>query len=93
MEETDRGRCVCVYSLLDILDLHAGCTAAAGAHEGLRPQFRDLCTPSLNTQRHTSISDPAGAHKNVSATDQSIILRFGFASQQQSNSQQAFNFK
>lgn len=49
--------CVCVYSLLDILDLHAGCAAAAGAHEGLRPQLRDLCTPCLNTQTSTNISE------------------------------------
>lgn len=39
--------CVCVSSLLDVLDLHAGRAAAARAHEMLRPQLRDLCTPRL----------------------------------------------
>lgn len=57
VEETGRGRCVCVcvYSLLDILDLHAGRAAATGAHEGLRPQLRDLCTSCLkctSTHKH-----------------------------------------
>lgn len=88
VEETGRGRCVCVcvcaslcvYSLLDILDLHAGCAAAAGAHERLRPQLRDLCTPSLNTQTHTNINHPADI---ISAT----------VSPQHSNSQLALNFK
>lgn len=88
VEETGRGRCVCecvcarlcVYSLLDILDLHAGRAAAAGAHERLRPQLRDLCTPSLNTQTHTNISQPADI---TSAT----------VSPQHLNSQLAFNLK
>lgn len=36
-----------LYSLLDVLHLHAGCAAAAGAHERVCPQLRDLCTPRL----------------------------------------------
>lgn len=55
-EETGGGRCVWIYSLLDIPDLHAGCAAAAGAHEGLRPQLRDLCTPCLNIHIYTNIN-------------------------------------
>lgn len=56
LEETGGGMCAWIYSLLDIPDLHAGCAAAAGAHEGLRSQLRDLCTPCLNTQIHTNIN-------------------------------------
>lgn len=45
--------CVWIHLLLDVPDLHAGRAAAAGAHEGLRPQLRDLCAPCLNTHTHT----------------------------------------
>ena len=43
--------CDCVHSLLDVLDLHAGRAAAAGAHERLSSQLWDLSTSCL---RHTN---------------------------------------
>lgn len=73
--QAEAGVCVCVYSLLDIPDLHAGRAAAAGTHEGLRPQLRDLCTPCLKTQTHTNISDPAGA-KQINLCHCSFVGQF-----------------
>lgn len=49
------GVCEWIYLLLDVPDLHTGRAAAAGAHEGLRPQLRDLCTPCLSTHTQTKL--------------------------------------